>query len=299
MTETTVKRLAVYWDFENMHASQLDAAYGKGTYNNSRWHPQPPVLCIQRVVDYLGTIGDLVIHRAYADWRGFSKYQNALLEHAIELVHLFPIGMHGKNGADIHIAVDAIQDIYSHPCVTHVAILGGDSDYIAVAQTLRRAGKVVLGMGVREATNPFWMRACHAFQYYETLLGISAASAEPPAQALAEGRALLVRALRHLTIERGQEWVQKAALRPTMSKLDPGFDVSHCGVQSFADFLAQCQELIRSRPGDHDQWVALSTTPPNPETPRAGENVPLTAVHTGAHAPACPSPRLVSETDAA
>jgi uncharacterized LabA/DUF88 family protein len=169
-----------------MHASQLDAQYGSGIYNNSRGQSQQPVLCIQRVVDYLTTTGDLSMHRAYADWRGFSKYQTVLLEHAIELVHLFPVGMHGKNGADIHIAVDAIQDIHSHPCVTHVAVLGGDSDYIAVAQALRRAGKVVLGIGGREATSRFWKSACHTFQYYETLLDTSRASAGPAAQALAE-----------------------------------------------------------------------------------------------------------------
>jgi hypothetical protein len=280
MTDTTVKRLAVYWDFENMHASQLDAQYVSGTYNNGRGQSQPPVLCVQWVVDYLATIGDLIIHRAYADWCRFSKYDTVLLENAIELVQLFRVGMHGKNGADIHIAVDAIQDIHSHPGVTHVVILGGDSDYIAVAQALRRAGKVVLGIGGREATNHFWKSACHDFQYYEVLLETSEASAEPPTQALVESRTLLVGALKHLSTTRGQKWVPKSTLKPTMSQLDPTFDVSNAGFHSFVDFLTHCQDLIYIRPGAHDQLVALRITPNSTETPLE-ENGYTQGTHSG------------------
>lgn len=41
--------VAVYWDFENLHAGLVDAKYGDGTYakRDNRFRPQEPLIEVQ------------------------------------------------------------------------------------------------------------------------------------------------------------------------------------------------------------------------------------------------------------
>ena len=110
-------------------------------------------------MDYAATIGDIVINRAYNNWQYYSRYRDALLVHAIDLIQLFPKGANAKNGADIRLALDALQDVQNHPNVTHVVIVGGDSDFISLAQKLRQNGRSVIGIGVQGSTNRYGHRA--------------------------------------------------------------------------------------------------------------------------------------------
>ena len=41
-----------------------------------------------------------------------------------------PAAAYGKNAADIRLAVDAVEDMFRLPDLTHVVIVAGDSDYI-------------------------------------------------------------------------------------------------------------------------------------------------------------------------
>jgi hypothetical protein len=44
--------VAIYWDFENVHACVLDELRGEGTYRAARFRPQEPVVDIDPVVEY-------------------------------------------------------------------------------------------------------------------------------------------------------------------------------------------------------------------------------------------------------
>jgi uncharacterized LabA/DUF88 family protein len=48
-----------------------------------------------------------------------------------------------------------------------VIVVGGDSDFMPLAQKIKAAGRRLIGVGTRKSTNPYWARSCHEFRYYE------------------------------------------------------------------------------------------------------------------------------------
>ena len=39
--------VAIYWDFENIHATLIDQLKGSGTYRQTRFSPQDPVVNVE------------------------------------------------------------------------------------------------------------------------------------------------------------------------------------------------------------------------------------------------------------
>jgi uncharacterized LabA/DUF88 family protein len=92
-----------------------------------------------------------------------------LLRHAIELIQLFPPGGSAKNGADIRLCLDAMEDVQRFGHIGTVVVVGGDSDFMPLAQKVMAAGRKVVGVGTRKSTNRHWAKSCHEFRYYESL----------------------------------------------------------------------------------------------------------------------------------
>ena len=115
-----------------------------------------------------------MLTRAYADWSADvnAGYSAQLVARAVDLVQLFPAAAYGKNGADIRLAVDAVEDMFRLPDLTHVVIVGGDSDYIALAQRCKRLGRYVVGIGVAGASSGSLAAACDEFVTYDALPGV-------------------------------------------------------------------------------------------------------------------------------
>ncbi len=63
------------------------------------------------------------------------------------------------------------------PDLTHVVIVAGDSDYIALAQRCRRLGRYVVGVGVAGSTSRALAAACDELVTYDALPGIEPADA--------------------------------------------------------------------------------------------------------------------------
>ena len=116
-----------------------------------------------------------MLTRAYADWSApvNADYRGQLVSRAVDLVQLFPAAAYAKNGADIRLAVDAVEDMFRLPDLTHVVIVAGDSDYIALAQRCRRLGRYVVGVGVAGSTSRSLAAACDELVTYDALPGIS------------------------------------------------------------------------------------------------------------------------------
>ena len=51
-------------------------------------------------------------------------------------------------GKGVQDAVDAVEDMFRLPDLTHVVIVAGDSDYVPLAQRCKRLGRFVVGVGV-------------------------------------------------------------------------------------------------------------------------------------------------------
>lgn len=162
--------VALYWDFENLHAGLVDQAGGAGTYAASRFRPQDEVIDISAIIEFALSVGPLAINRAYANWVSFNRYRTALLQSAIELIQVFPPGANAKNGADIKLCLDVLDDMTRFPHIGTIIVVGGDSDYMPLSYKVKAAGRTLIGIGSQGTTNQHWARSCHEFKMYESLL---------------------------------------------------------------------------------------------------------------------------------
>ncbi|MFF9561999.1 NYN domain-containing protein [Leifsonia sp. NPDC014704] len=193
MSEPGDGRVAVYIDFDNIVISRYDQVHGRGSYMRDRPKSSSTApkagfaeklaearVDLGAVIDFSSSFGTLVLTRAYADWSSAvnAEYRGQLVGRAVDLVQLFPAAAYAKNGADIRLAVDAVEDLFRLPELTHVVIVAGDSDYIPLAQRVKRLGRYVIGIGVAGSTAKSLAAACDEFVSYDDLPGIARDEAE-------------------------------------------------------------------------------------------------------------------------
>ncbi|HSV53894.1 MAG TPA: NYN domain-containing protein [Burkholderiaceae bacterium] len=166
------RSVALYWDFENLHANLCEARQ-EGAYSkpDNRFKVQEPLVDVIALAELAASFGPIAINRAYCNWQYFGRYRDALLQSAVELIQLFPPGGGAKNGADIRLCLDATEDIARFGHIATVVIVGGDSDFMPLSQKIKAAGRRLIGIGARSATNEYWARSCHEFRYYDDLIG--------------------------------------------------------------------------------------------------------------------------------
>jgi hypothetical protein len=135
---------------------------------------------IGAILDYASSFGSIVVNRAYADWSApaNASYSRQLIDRAVDLTQLFNTAG-TKNGGDIRLAVDVVDDLFRLDVITHVVIVAGDSDYIALAQRCKRLGRFVVGIGVAGATSRALVAACDEFTDYDEVPGVVRPKVEP------------------------------------------------------------------------------------------------------------------------
>ena len=195
MTEPNDARVGLYIDFDNIVISRYQQLHGRNAFqrdgirdfNKSSADADPEVAArlasatvdFNAIIDFAASFGTLVVNRAYADWSVpvNASYQRQLMSRAVDLTQLFTTTTRGtKNGADIRLAVDVVEDLFRLPDLTHVIIIAGDSDYIALAQKSKRLGRFVVGIGVAGSTSTSLAAACDEFEDYDSLPGIGKAT---------------------------------------------------------------------------------------------------------------------------
>ncbi|ORW73733.1 NYN domain-containing protein [Mycobacterium saskatchewanense] len=279
MTEPMAARVAVYLDFDNIVISRYDQLNGRSSFQRDKakgldQHPERlarATVDVGAILDFASSFGTLVLTRAYADWSAEinAGYRGQLVARAVDLVQLFPAAAYGKNGADIRLAVDAVEDMFRLPDLTHVVIVAGDSDYIPLAQRCKRLGRYVVGIGVAGASSRALAAACDEFVIYDALPGVPALEPGPAADtgetvAKRRGRgtkaaepeepdvpdpqaaatALLMRALQ-IGLERDDvEWLHNSAVKAQMKRMDPSFSEKALGFRSFSDFLRSRSDVV-------------------------------------------------------
>jgi len=124
------------------------------------------------ILDAIKERGEVVTKIAYADWTRAGEYSRSLTQHAIRLVqrNLTPGG--DKNGADINLALDALEMAFTHPHINAYVIVGGDSDFLSLVEKLKQYDKKVFVVGGRAFTSVILQRNCHEFIAYENLHGV-------------------------------------------------------------------------------------------------------------------------------
>lgn len=179
-------RVAVYFDFDNIVISRYEQLHGRNTFfrdvrgtgdadagrRETAERLRAATVDVNAVLDYAATFGSLAICRAYADWSHpvNSAYRESLTARAVDTVQMFPLSVRRKNGADIRLAVDAMEDLFLLDDVTHVVIVAGDSDFVPLVQKTRRLGRYVVGIGVAGGTSRILAGACDEYADYDALL---------------------------------------------------------------------------------------------------------------------------------
>jgi uncharacterized protein (TIGR00288 family) len=222
--------IAVFIDFDNIEIgvkNTLRQSFDVGT-----------------VLEAIKERGEIVSKIAYADWTRAGDYSRHLTQHAVRLVqrNLTPGG--DKNGADINMALDALEMAFTHQHINAYVIVGGDSDFLSLVEKLKQYDKKVFIVGGRAFTSVILQKNCHEFIAYENLSGVrraaarDARSSQPPAslaaQPITQAFPIVKRALKVLA-ER-EVSPQTGLLKSTLLQLDSTFSERNYGSSSFLDF---------------------------------------------------------------
>jgi uncharacterized protein (TIGR00288 family) len=209
--------------------------------------------------------GDLIAKFAYANWGRQEYATRQMAESAVQMVQRVPSPRGDKNGADINLALDALEMAFTHDHVNAFAIVSGDSDFIPLVNKLKEYGKTVFVVGGKAFTSTILQQNCHEFISYESLLLDSPQPAEvkprenrdrpaarerdgrdrpredrgprqrPAALDIAQALPLVERALQ--VLERRAVQPQLGLLKSTMLQLDPAFSERAYGCGSFSEFV--------------------------------------------------------------
>ena len=259
--------VAVFVDYENLALGVRDMKQGEELHME---------LVLKRLLEK----GRIVFKRAYCDW---SQYRNAVrgLHHGgIEMVDIPRSRMSGKNSADIHMVVDALDLCYSKEHIDYFALVSGDSDFSPLVSKLKENNKWVLGCGVKSSTSDLLISSCDEFIYYDDLERAArkrkpirkktekkaasstpaAAREEPVRDEIAreetpreekvdkdEGGSPeeVVEPLMEIIRSLGRDYdpLWGSLVKQTMRRVHPGFNESYYGFKSFSDVLKSVADL--------------------------------------------------------
>src|SRR4026208_864467 len=234
MNEDKLK-IAVFVDFDNIEIgvkSTLNRHFEVGT-----------------VLEAIKERGEVVTKVAYGDWKRAGEHSRSMTQHAIQMVqrNLTPGG--DKNGADINLALDALEMAFTRNHINAFVIVGGDSDFIALVEKLKQYDKKVMVVGGRNFTSAILQKNRHEFIAYENLIAPQRRPAEKPRTSVAADGTLVKafpvvrRALKVLTDREVSP--QLGLLKSTLLQLDSTFSARTYGAGSFRGFAP---ELAAARP---------------------------------------------------
>ncbi|HET9703682.1 MAG TPA: NYN domain-containing protein [Vicinamibacterales bacterium] len=274
-------KLAVFIDFDNIEIGV------KTTLSGS--------FDIGAVLEAIKERGEVVTKVAYGDWKRAGDHGRAMAQHAVRMVQRVMTPGGDKNGADINLALDALEMAFTHDHINAFVIVGGDSDFITLVEKLKQYDRKVFVVGGRAFTSQVMQKNCTEFIAYENIVpqrgggrqrgerGDRAqdkprAGAQPIDQAVA----LVKRALKVL-IDR-EVSPQLGLLKSTLLQLDSSFSERDYGASTFREFADKLAEqgLVTLKQQGRSTLVELpdGSTPMAPHAepsslPTSSEPVPL------------------------
>ena len=266
------------------------------------------------VLEALKERGEIVTKIAYANWGRMENFTRQLSEHAVQMVQRDPSPRGDKNGADINLALDALEMAFTHDHINAFAIVSGDSDFIALVNKLKQYDKTVFILGGKAFTSTILQKNCHEFISYESVLddgrtprqhrehregGRGDRQDRPHADRPKEGGApqgqgqgggggqrrpaldlhqampLVERALQ--VLERREVRPQLGLLKSTMLQLDSSFSERAYGAGSFTDFIEKLRksDLIVVTGGEGRYLISRKRGGATEKTVRPEEALPF------------------------
>jgi uncharacterized LabA/DUF88 family protein len=291
VTETRLK-IAVFIDFDNIEI-------GVKTTLNQQFD-------ISVILEAIKERGEVITKVAYGDWKRAGDHGRLLSQHAIRMVqrNLTPGG--DKNGADINLALDALEMAFTHAHINAFVIVGGDSDFITLVEKLKQYDRKVFVVGGRQFTSLVMQKNCHEFIAYENLVtsrsrqsagGERKSSHGAPAD-VSKALPLVKRALKVL-VDR-EVSPQLGLLKSTLLQLDSTFSERDYGANTFRDFIEKVAQtgIVTLRNAGRSLLVDLAedgagtrpdTTTAGPAPAPAGDSRPPMAESSDEETSAAPA----------
>src|SRR5688572_23360206 len=255
-------KIAVFIDFDNIEIGV------KTTLNQT--------FDIGAVLEAIKERGEVITKVAYGDWKRSGDHGRAMAQHAVRLVQRVMTPGGDKNGADINLALDALEMAFTHSHINAFVIVGGDSDFITLVEKLKQYDRKVFVVGGRAFTSQVMQKNCTEFIAYENVVPERDRRSSPKqergerprsssTQPIEQAVPLVKRALKVLADREVSP--QLGLLKSTLLQLDSSFSERDYGVSSFRDFadkLAQ-QGLVALKHQGRSTLVELS----DPSTPHA------------------------------
>jgi uncharacterized protein (TIGR00288 family) len=239
-------RIAVFVDFENLAIGARDMR-GQESFR------------IEVVLRRLLEKGRIVFKRAYCDWSRYREATKELHQQGVELIDVPHTGMSGKNSADIHLVVDALELCHAKQHIDVFALLTGDSDFSPLVAKLKENDRRVVGVGVKSSSSKLLIQSCDEFIYYDDLVRAKAAvkPAARPAPAAtgaakeakaekgdadkkAEAREWLVETVTALAEDYEAPW--GSMVKQTLKRVHPGFNETYYGFRDFGELLEDAED---------------------------------------------------------
>ena len=237
--------MAIFCDFENVALGVRDAKYA--------------AFDIRKVLERLLLKGNIVVKKAYCDWERYKEFKALMHEAAFELIEIPHVRQSGKNSADIRMVVDALDLCYTKSHVDTFVIVSGDSDFSALVSKLRENNKLVIGIGVKNATSDLLTSNCDEFIYYDDLVRGSEKQRRTSKKKTAKKTArksaeqfeeekkqtaldLVIETVEDLFEERGEEEkVWGSMVKQALKRRKPGFSEGYHGFRTFGKLLEEAQ----------------------------------------------------------
>jgi uncharacterized LabA/DUF88 family protein len=201
------------------------------------------------VLEAIKERGEIITKVAYGDWkRAGGEHSRAMSQHAVRLVQRVMTPGGDKNGADINLALDALELAFTHDHINAFVIVGGDSDFITLVEKLKQYDRKVFVVGGRAFTSQVMQKNCTEFIAYENVAGKGGApradrsgrSAGFASQSLDQVLPLVKRALKVLTDREVSP--QLGLLKSTLLQLDSSFSERDYGASTFRDFAEKLEK---------------------------------------------------------
>ena len=255
-------KIAVFIDFDNIEIGV------KTTLNQS--------FDIGAILEAIKERGEVITKVAYGDWKRSGDHGRAMAQHAVRMVQRVMTPGGDKNGADINLALDALEMAFTHAHINAFVIVGGDSDFITLVEKLKQYDRKVFVLGGRAFTRQVMQKNCTEFIAYENVVNLPERARQPRqargerksangTQSIEQAVPLVRRALKVL-VDR-EVSPQLGLLKSTLLQLDSSFSERDYGVSTFREFadkLAQ-QGLVALKQQGRSTLVELPSTPMSPQ----------------------------------
>jgi len=192
--------------------------------------------------------GRIVFKRAYCDWSRYRSSAREFHKQGIEMIDIPQTRMSGKNSADIHMVVDALDLCSSKSHIDLFALLTGDSDFSPLVSKLKENDKRVIGCGVKQSTSDLLIATCDEFIYYDDLVREAVDRPRrprkpgPKAKDAKKGEALEILAQVQASLARDYDVVWGSMIKQAIRRLHPSFNERYHGYGAFSELLEDAQE---------------------------------------------------------